>query len=383
MRIGLVIESFDPQRGGAEQWTWQFAQRLVSRGHEVHVISRHFPVGPGRMPVQFHRIEVPPPRVAFAEAAERLLTSLRLDVVHDMGAGWYCDIFEPHFGCFDAQWERKLALLPRFARPVKRRLAQWLPRYVDLRRFTECQLNRRKPLVLAVSQMVAEDFHRCHAVPRERLRVVYNGVDTARFSPEQRKTDRERTRQALNVRPEEALFLFVGHNFHLKGLGTLLPALGQMARGGLPVRLAVLGGKRIRRYAALAQRHGAGEATAFLGSVPAPESYYAAADAFVLPTFHDSCSLSLLEAAASGLPLITTRHNGASELMVPGREGFVLPDPRDAEALRRHMTELLDPSLRQRMGEAARAMAERHTLDHQCDQLLSLYGELSKRRLAA
>ena len=42
MRVGLVIQSFDPRRGGAEQWTWQFALLLASQGHEVHVLAGSF-----------------------------------------------------------------------------------------------------------------------------------------------------------------------------------------------------------------------------------------------------------------------------------------------------------------------------------------------------
>ena len=51
MRIGLVIERFDPQRGGAEYWTFQFAQRLLARGHEVHVVAEQFSEAGLRLPV--------------------------------------------------------------------------------------------------------------------------------------------------------------------------------------------------------------------------------------------------------------------------------------------------------------------------------------------
>ena len=72
--------------------------------------------------------------------------------------------------------------------------------------------------------------------------------------------------------------------------------------------------------------------------------YYAAADALVLPTYYDPCSLSVLEAAASGIPSATTRFNGAGELLTEGVDGFVLDDPADDRQLAQRLQELLEPA---------------------------------------
>ena len=103
MRIGLVLDSFDPRRGGVEQWTYQFAQALLARGHEVHVVACGF--GPaaaelagGELPLTNHAIDSGGSRLDRARRAEQVLRGLRLDVVHDMGAGVYCDVFQPHGG---------------------------------------------------------------------------------------------------------------------------------------------------------------------------------------------------------------------------------------------------------------------------------------------
>ena len=66
-----------------------------------------------------------------------------------------------------------------------------------------------------------------------------------------------------------------------------------------------------------------------VGAIDDPVPYYAAADVFVLPTFYDPCSLSVSEAAASGLPSVTTRFNGAAELLTEGVDGSVISDPAD------------------------------------------------------
>jgi len=111
--------------------------------------------------------------------------------------------------------------------------------------------------------------------------------------------------------------------------------------------------------------------------------YYAAADAFVLPTFYDPCSLSVSEAAACGLPSVTSRFNGAAELLSEGVEGFVLADPADDSELCNRLGSLMDPALRLRMGAAARRLALRYTLERNCDELMAIYDELAPARRAA
>ena len=92
-----------------------------------------------------------------------------------------------------------------------------------------------------------------------------------------------------------------------------------------------------RAFPSLARRLGVGAQVRFLGSVPDSEmpGIYRSCDAYVHPTFSDHCSLVVLEALACGLPVVTTRQNGAAELMCDGREGFVLDRADDVGALGR------------------------------------------------
>ena len=85
---------------------------------------------------------------------------------------------------------------------------------------------------------------------------------------------------------------------------------------------------------------------------------YFAADFLVHPTFYDPCSLVVLEALACGLPMITTRANGASELMTPPREGYVIDDPHDHQCLAACLQEMLDKERRHGCSAAARAAAK-------------------------
>src|SRR5205807_233495 len=106
-----------------------------------------------------------------------------------------------------------------------------------------------------------------------------------------------------------------------------------------------------------ARRDGASNVR-ILPPTPQIERYYAAADIFLLPSYYDACSLSVLEALAAGLPVITTSRNGASEALQGGRSGFTIRHARDLEAHQGALAALLDPDRRAAMGAAARRSAE-------------------------
>lgn len=374
MKIGLSIESFDAARGGAEQWTSQYAAWLLRAGHEVHVVAGHFG---GDVPggIVRHQVERPRTRVDFARSAERTLDALRLDVTHDMGAGWQCDVFQPHGGSRTAAFEQNLLLLPRWLRPLKRRAARCLPRYQQFQQLLMGQYMAEDRVYIALSHLVKRDFERFHGVRRGQIRVVYNGVDTERFSPQWQGRYRQVVRDELAVRDDETLLLIVAHNFRLKGVPGLMAAVKRLRGEGNRVKLAVVGGKRLPR--------GGPDGVLWIGPAADTVPYYAAADVYVQPTFYDPCSLVVLEAWASGLPVVTSRFNGAAELMTPGVEGDLLHDPGDLDELCAALRPLLNPAARARMSAAARRLALRHTLDRNARELLAVYEEIAARRRRA
>lgn len=384
MRIGLVIGEWNPRRGGAELWTFEFARRLLARGHRVEVVAADFAPAVRELPIVAHRVACGRGRLAFAAAAEALLRRLDLDVIHDQGMGWYCDVLTCHGGAWQASTDAKALALPDWFRPLKRASMRWLPRYRTFRHLARRQLGSPGVIVVALSRMVAEGFRRYHAVPEERLRLVYNGVDLDRFSPDRRAEFREPVRARFGVSDSEVLFVFVGNDYHRKGLARAVEAVARLRSDGEPARLLVVGGKPYRRWWYRLARRASAYVPDFTGLVDDTVPFYAAADAFVLPTLYDPCSLSVLEAAASGLPSITTRANGAGELLRDDRDGYVLDDPLDVGALAERMRRLMDPARRARMGLAARRTMLDHGLDRNCDELLAIYDEVAgRRRLAA
>jgi UDP-glucose:(heptosyl)LPS alpha-1,3-glucosyltransferase len=204
--------------------------------------------------------------------------------------------------------------------------------------------------------MVSQDIIDYYGIPEDRIVTIYNGVDTEYFHPRNRKY-REEIRSRYGLSAEDLLLLFVSHNFRLKGLRYLIQALSLVRAMKSNVKLLVVGRDRAAPYRRLAKKVGCSDDVLFAGGVRDLERYYDSADILVHPTFYDPCSLVVLEALASGLPVITTRHNGAGWIINEGKEGFALDDPRDVEALAEKILYLVDPVRLHKVSIAARRLA--------------------------
>jgi UDP-glucose:(heptosyl)LPS alpha-1,3-glucosyltransferase len=177
-------------------------------------------------------------------------------------------------------------------------------------------------LVIANSEMVKREILERYEYPAERICVIHNGAPPAP-APAEQAAMREATRQELGLAPDEYVLLFAGSGWERKGLRFAIEATNR-ATGCRPI-LLVAGDGRERGLPA-------SERVRFLGAVRGLARYFAAADAFILPTIYDPFSNACLEALAAGLPVITTRANGFAEILAEG-EGSVVEGPKDIEAL--------------------------------------------------
>jgi len=387
MRIGLVIDELDSRRGGMGQWCWQFVRAVAKTGYELHIVSQDF--GDGALPphVACHTVPRTKSRVAFAEAAAEIVRKLELDVVHDTGIGWHFDILQPHGGSHAGWLRRRLDMYPPWVRMVKRPIDALLPRHRDFERHSRRQYavgQTPDKIFVALSEMVADDFQRLHRICAEQIRIVYNGVDCQRFSPVHRARHRETIRLQHGISEESLVLLLAAHNFRLKGVPELLRVAGQLVANRRPIHVAIAGGKRLKKWQLAAKRLGLAKRVTFFGIVADMVPYFSAADAYVHPTYYDPCSLVLLEAAASGLPIVTTRrHNGVAELFREGSEILTVSDPSDAEGLYQCVEALFDERVSRSLGKAARKVAVRHPFERNVAEILALYEKSAGRKLAA
>jgi UDP-glucose:(heptosyl)LPS alpha-1,3-glucosyltransferase len=387
MRVGIVLDDLDRRRGGLGEWCWQFVNSVAARPLDLHVIAQAFGVEALPSHVTLHPLERTKSREFFAQSAASLLKSFNFDVVHDMGVGWDFDFFQPHGGSNAAWMARRLDMYPRWYRALKRPIDHLMPRRRDFDRHWQTQrvaIEQSDSTVIALSNFVADSFERLHAVHHTRIKVVYNGVDCRRFSPDRRPELRAIMRQSLGVDDGTLLLLLAAHNFRLKGLSELLQLMTRLVANDRQVHLAVAGGRHRAKWRRVVTRLGLAEHVTLLGTVGDMVPYYAAADAYVHPTYYDPCSLVLLEAAASGLPIITTRRcNGAAELFRDGSEILLVEDPAAEDALYERAEALFDDRFRRELGRAARGVALRNKIERNVAEIVQLYERRAPRRLVA
>jgi glycosyltransferase involved in cell wall biosynthesis len=190
---------------------------------------------------------------------------------------------------------------------------------------------------------------RARGVAASRVVVSRPGVNLSRFTAP----------ASAGLEPGPLRLVFAAHNFVLKGLAAAIRAVAAARRHGVDATLTVIGRGPAARFARLAAREQVGDHVRFTGSLSQPEiaSAFQRAQALLHPTFYDPFPRVAIEAMASGCAVITTRRCGASEIMVDGRQGLVVGDPRDIEALTQAIVALADRSRLAAMQSAAAATA--------------------------
>jgi UDP-glucose:(heptosyl)LPS alpha-1,3-glucosyltransferase len=298
-----------------------------------------------------------------------------------VGRTFGADVLQPHGGTVHGSRRQNLHLARGAVMRGLKDGFDWLNPRIRTQLWIEEQQYAADPPpeVVAISRMVRQDMQEFHRVPEERLHLVYNGVDLKRFTPEACLAKRVEARAALGLADDETCFLLIAHNFRLKGVRELVRAAAMMDKAQ-PWRVVVIGKANPKPFLQLADELEVADRFIFPGATGDVVPAYGAADVYVQPTWYDPCSLVVLEALASGLPVITTRFNGASELMQFGREGFVLDSPEETERLAEFMTRMLDPAVRAPMAAAARGAVQEHSIEQNFREMMAVFERAAARK---
>lgn len=389
MNIALCYESVLPARGGAETYIGDLSRRLAADGHEVHLYACRWDAAALPPSTVFHQLDVPkglrfqrPWR--FGRAVELALANSRHDASVGFDKTWGQDVLYPQGGLHAASAAHNRR---KFANPAVRffaSAAKWFdPAAWSFSRLERKQyLGESKSTVIVNSRMVLGHFAEFYGIGPDRLRVVHSAIDPGRFAAPDRPARRFAERRRWGVADDTPVGLFVAMNYRLKGLAPLIRATATVPKDK-PFKLAIVGHPKFGRYLRLAHQLGVADRLLFLGHRNDPKDSYFAADFLVHPTFYDPCSLVALEALACGLPVITTKYNGASELLDVPANGLVIDDPHDAVKLGQAITTMLDPAYRATARESARTAAARWTFEQHYQALLSVFREVAAKKQAA
>lgn len=234
----------------------------------------------------------------------------RPDVIYSIA--WYyaeCDVAHVHFSPFD--WENRQRILGTHS---WRDFIERMRNRMDLRRARHCLRHTTAKMVLCVSEAVANDMRAEN--PRLTVKVLPNCYDPARFHPGVRDQWRTATRSALHLDDSHKVFVFVstGH-YRRKGFFLAVAALQRLRQTHPQVRFLVVGGRPQRLQSLQRELGVCHDWITFTGSVPDVEKYFAAADAFLFPSYSEAFALVEVEAAACGLPLFLTPHHGSEMIL--------------------------------------------------------------------
>jgi len=323
-------------------------------------------------------------RSAWDWAAARAVAAAGAQGEYDVSFGgqkmWGCNVLRPGGGVEAEYWSVRLA--DRYAWSPLRAFARTasVKRRFDLDAESRGYSDPALRYVIANSELVRSGIVRRYPAIADKVEVIHNGADLERFSPPDGEDTRAATHNELGLDPARRTAVFSGHNFRLKGLPQALNALALAGRNSASGwQLIVLGGGKQGYARRQVQQLGLDDAVRFVGNTSEPGRYYTACDVMLYPSFYDPCANVTFEALASGIPVITTERNGASEVITDGQEGWTVSHPDQVETMAEHLRALTDDARLADMKAAARALAETHPMNGKLADIEAVLKEASRQ----
>jgi UDP-glucose:(heptosyl)LPS alpha-1,3-glucosyltransferase len=355
MKIGFVRRGFSPS-GGAESYLKLLARGVHDAGHATQLFStKDWPAEEWTFG-ELRVLQATSP-IGFADELDRVWRKAECDLLMSLERVWHCHLYRAGDGVHRAWLERRAKMssfLRRFLAPFNRK-------HSGIVRLEEALFAKRGAArVIVNSQMVKNEIVEFYGYPSSEIDLIYTGVPLESFS-NMRERRREQ-RRLVGLNEDEIALLFAGSGWERKGLREAIEAVARCRSS--KVRLLVAGRGNQTGFAAASAQ--------FLGVITDMPALYAAADIFILPTFYDPFSNACLEALASGLPVITTRDNGFSEIIQDAVHGSIIDRADNTDALRDAIQFWCDAATRENARPAILQRASEFDISKNVERTLAL-----------
>lgn len=228
-----------------------------------------------------------------------------------------------------------------------------------LRIFEEKMLERAKKII-AVSHFTKRELLEYYKIPENNIRVIHNGVDVNKFKP---APDKRKVKEALGFNPDDLAIVSVGRLYARKGLFTLIESMPAVVKRFKNAKFIISGkgqSDEMRKLIAHAEKLGVKNNIIFTGYYPDKKlpKLYQAADVFAFSTFYEHHPFAVLEALATGLPVVTTTVGGIPETIESDKNGFLVEPFNPRQFADRILYLLEHPANAAEMGALARKTVE-------------------------
>jgi UDP-glucose:(heptosyl)LPS alpha-1,3-glucosyltransferase len=367
-KIAVVVPKYGLV-GGGEHFVFELTERLANiPGYEIHVFSNKWRSESDH--ITFHKIPIITfPKwltsISFAYLANRKIAKMDFDLIHSHDRIFRSNIVTLH-SIPHRTWIREI------------RQKRWLSLFDHGTSWTEKQMYQYSgcQMFLPVSNLVKIKLLETFQMDEQKIRVIHPGVDVKRFQPAN-QYNRQEIRDAFGISESDLLILFVGMNFEVKGLDSLLSAIALLKSeyDNDQVKVLVIGKGNTKKYKTLAHKLGIGKQLIFSGVRNDIEKIYPAGDILVMLSKFDTFGMVVTEAMAASLPVIISENVGAKDLVIQGENGFVV-DREDIDMISSKINFLLNKQKRFEMGEKALHTALNNTWEQMTLKVLNVYEAL-------
>ncbi len=370
-KVCFISPEYWPLTGGTGSYVYYLSNELLKNGYKIHVVTgsnqtQDVHVNP-QLDVSFLKSPKMPAVKSFLLAGNsyRKLQSIKaaanIDVMHPQLPLTPNFAVPPNYGkavvcTVHSTWKGEAEAIhgePFMRLNANEKVLVSLNRM--LRFFEESMIHRARKII-AVSEFTKWELTKYYSINPNKIKVIHNGVDIKKFQP---TADKRKVKAELGFNPDDIAIVSVGRLYARKGLFTLIESMPAVVKR-FPNAKFIISGKgqsdEMQKLIVHATKLGVINNIVFTGYYPDAKlpKLYQAADVFAFSTFYEHHPFAVLEALATGLPVVTTTVGGIPETIQSGKNGFLVK-PFDERAFADRILYLLEhPAQATEMGAAAR-----------------------------